>query len=550
MWFKRIPVTPEVRKERRKQLLFGAVSGLMLGLSFPPLPLPYLMFAAFIPYFFVLEKRKSLAEINRFTYFTFFIFNAVTLYWVGSWQPDTDPFLMISGVMLFFWNPCVMLIPSTLYYITRKKINSNYAIFLFPVFWVFYEYIYTVTDFRFPWLTLGNGLPYFQSYIQIADIIGVYGLSLLILYINILLFRVIKNYLAIKKFNKIEFAAALLLVITPVIYGNIKINSYKESGSKIKVGIIQPNIDPWNKWDDGNLAQKLDAYLSQSKEAIDKGAEVLVWPETALPVYFLTGSYKPLVDKLQKFIDTNNVNLITGMPHATFYYDKEKAPEDAKPTQQSDVLYTSYNSVLLFSPKGEVQIYKKMMLVPFGEKVPLVEYIPILGDIIKWNVGISSWNTGKEIKNLKLKLDNEIDAAAIICIESIYPDFIADFVDKGAEFISVVTNDSWYGDSSGPYQHKEIAVLRAVENRRTVIRAANGGISCIINPIGETLSYTQMYTKDLIVGDVELRKEKTFYTKFPRLIPNLVLIITLSLILFAVLDPLMKKLRGNADASD
>ena len=160
--------TATEKKENRKELLLGLISGIMLGLSFPPIPLPYLLFVGLIPYLIVIEKRETLAEINRFTYFTIFFFNLITLYWVGSWTPDADPFLMIAGSVLMFFNPIVFLIPSTLYYFARKSLGKGTALFLLPWFWLFYEYIYSITDFKFPWLSLSNGLPYFTSYIQIC----------------------------------------------------------------------------------------------------------------------------------------------------------------------------------------------------------------------------------------------------------------------------------------------------------------------------------------------------------------------------------------------
>ena len=120
--------------------------------------------------------------------------------------------------------------------------------------------------------------------------------------------------------------------------------------------------------------------------------------------------------------------------------------------------------------------------------------------------------------------------AGVVCIESIYPDFISAFIRKGAEFVAVVTNDSWYGDSSGPYQHKEIAVLRAVENRRSVVRAANGGISCLIDPMGRTVLETKMFTKDAIIVNVPLDDSNTFYTKYPLIIPVIASIVSVWII--------------------
>jgi len=534
--------TPAQRKQNRKNLLLGMFSGVLLGLAFPPFHFTLLIFVGMIPYFIVLQKKEGLAEINRFTYFTFFIFNLITIYWVGSWTKNADPFLEIAGSVLMFFNPLLFLIPSTLYYFTKKIFNRNIALFLFPLFWVTYEYAYSVTDFRFPWLTLGNSLPYFKQFIQIADIVGVYGLTLFIIYINIFFYNGLKNIFTNKSKSVVYFAGGIVLFLMPLVYGIVKINTFEISNTNIKIGLVQPNFDPTNKWDGGSLDKQLETYLSLSRKAIKQGAEIIAWPETALPVYLLDGNYYSQVQKIYSFCDSNNVALITGMPDANFYFHKEDAPQDAKPTGDGKILYTSYNSTLMFSPHTyKIQKYHKIKLVPFGEKVPLVESFPWLADIIKWNVGISGWNTGKDtvvfnlnssfIKDTAKTLPQNINIAGIICIESIYPGFVAAFVNKGANIILVVTNDSWYGDSSGPYQHKEISVLRAVENRRSVVRAANGGISCLIDPLGNTISETKMFTKTELTVAAPLQKNKTFYTKHPLLIPYFADIISILIIL-------------------
>ncbi|MEN8194572.1 MAG: apolipoprotein N-acyltransferase [Bacteroidota bacterium] len=544
--------SPEKKKKIHKQLLLGLLSGILIGLSFPPIPLPYLIFIGLVPYFIALQQREGLAEINRLTYFTAFFFNIITLYWVGGWLPNSDPFLMIAGTTLFFFNPVVFLIPSTLYYFATKVFNKNIALLLLPLFWVTFEYAYSITDFKFPWLTFGNSLPFFTSYIQIAEIIGVYGLTLLIIYSNVFIYRSIKAYLQGKRFDKTSISIALLILIIPIIYGHFRINTYSISENRISVGLIQPNLDPNEKWKAGNLEEQLDLYLDLSKEAISDGAELLIWPETALPVYLLSGRYPFEVRRLKEFVDTNNIPILTGMPDATFFSNREEAPEDAKPSGNSEKVYVSYNSILLFNPNEiNVQKYGKMKLVPFGEKVPLVDLLPFLGDWIKWEVGISSWNTGQDTTVFEVKrkekpakvgkAEAKAKVGGLICIESIYPGFTSAFVKKGAEFIAVVTNDSWYGDSSGPYQHKEISVLRAVENRRTVVRAANGGISCVIDPLGRTMSETKMYTRDYLVVDVPLETDLTFYTKFPLLFPLLASIISIILILTFIVKKIIRK---------
>ena len=536
-----VTLKSDLKKTKRNELLLGIISGVMLGLSFPPIPFFPLLFAAFIPYFIVIEKRTSLASINRFTYFTIFFYNFITLYWVGSWQPDTDPFLMVAGVALLFFNPCVFLIPSSLYYLAYKKFGRKTALYLFPVFWVVVEYLYSISDFRFPWLTLGHSLPYFHSFIQIADIIGSFGLGLLIIYINIFFYEAFKNFTSQKNYIK-QIVIALILLIVPILYGVVKINQLVESDSKLKVGVVQPNLNPWKKWEAGNLTEQLNLYLFLSEKEIKNGAEILIWPETALPVYLLSGGYEGLVNRIHTFCDTNNVYLMTGMPYATFYFDSTTAPKEAKKTNNGNY-YTSYNSIIMFEPGSRnVPMYAKVKLVPFGEKVPLVDYIPFLGDLIKWNVGISSWNEGTEQKVFEVNTgDGKHKIAGVVCIESIYPRFITGFVNNGAELIVVVTNDSWYGNSSGPYQHKEMSVLRAIENRRTVVRSANGGISCVIDKKGNTLIDTEMFTRASFTYEVEFNDDETIYTRTAYVLPVISLIISLFVMFAFTIQKIKKK---------
>lgn len=535
----------DFQKLNKKNISLAILSGILIGISFPPIPLPILIFFSFVPFFFLLEIKNTLGEINRISYVAFFVFNLITLYWVGSWTKEADSFLMISGVLLLFLNPAFYLIPTSIYFLSTKIISKEKSLLLFPIFWVFFEYIYSVTDLRFPWLTLGNSLPYFNQFIQIADVIGAYGLSLLILYINIFIYLSIKELKSIKKINYKYALIATFLFIIPIIYGSIKIANQKPFVNKVTVGLIQPNLNPWDKWSGGNLDQQIDLYLDLSEKAYKQGARLIIWPESALSVYLLSGNYSEQVQKIQKFVYMNNIFLMTGMPDVNFYFDLNNAPKDAKKLKSGEAAYTSYNSILLFSPISlEVQKYQKNLLVPFGEHVPFVEQFPFLGNLIRWQVGISSWNVGKEQNIFDL---SAIKVGGIICIESIYPDYVAKFVQKGADFIAVVTNDSWYGYSSGPFQHKEISVLRAIENRRSVVRAANGGISCVIDPFGRTLKKTNLFEKTILVASVPLYSEKTFYTKYPLLIPYFVVLVTLIVLISVLIFSLKIKIRKKHD---
>ncbi len=550
-WKNKPFISEEEKKLRRKDRLLLVISGIFLGVSFPPFPFPFtvLMLIGLIPYFIVIERRGKLIEINSATYLMAFVFGLITIYWVGSWQPESDPFLMISGALLLFVNPIFFLIPSTLLYFARKIFPLTVTPFLFPLFWVSYEYVYMLTELSFPWLTLGNGLPHFISFIQISDIVGTLGLSLLVVFINVLLFKGISYYSLKKKYSYIHFGNGIGLIILILAYGAYRLNTFKIPDKTIRVGLIQPNLDPWEKWSGGSVEQLTHMYLDMSREAVKKGAELIVWPETALPVFLLNAQYRHALDSIYTFGRTKKVWILTGMPDIRYYEKGPELPEDAKYNEIGKYYYRTYNAIFLFSPYTEnIQRYGKMKLVPFGERVPYVDTFPFLADLLQWGVGISGWNVGKDtlVFKVPLKIKNESAADTLklnglVCYESIYPDFVSSFIQKGAQLITVVTNDSWYGNSSGPYQHMEMSVLRAVENRRSVLRAANGGISCYINPLGITKVHSKMFTKDIIVQDIPLETEKTFYTKTHSVIPVLCSVFSLWVIGIVILKKIKEK---------
>lgn len=543
-FFRKTDLSPELKKEKRIDRILLILAGILFGISFPPFPFPttLLIFFFLIPYLLVVKNKSSLLEINRASYLTFFTLSFITLYWVGSWQSKADPFLMIGGGVLVFFFPVVLLVISSLFYLTKRIFNVNVAIWLLPIHWVTVEYLLTLTDLKFPWLTLGHSLAKFTSFIQIADIIGSHGLSLVILYINILLFKAVEYYQTDLK-KSVRFGViSVLIFFSVLLYGFISIN--KSTNDKtLKIGVVQPNLDPWEKWQTSSLIDLLNDYFMLSDSCVNKGAKLIIWPETALPIYLLSAEYSYLTDSIYSYIKKNNIYLLTGMPDFRVYY--ENPPKDAKHSKAGDYHFTTYNSILLFNPNSfEIQRYGKMHLVPLGEKVPFVESLPFLGEFFKWNVGISSWNTGQDTTIFNLIVDNDtINLAGLVCFESVFPDFVSIFSKRGAEFLVVVTNDSWYGNSSGPYQHKEFAALRTVENRKAVVRSANGGVSCLINKFGITEFETEMFTRASFVVDVPLNQEVTFYTKNPLIIPILSSAFSLWIIGITILQWLKMKLK-------
>lgn len=526
-----------------KYFVVVLITGILFFLAFPPINLYIISFFYLVPFLYKLLQIKEFYKKFYFTYLNFLAVNILLLYWVGSWQEKSDPFLMIGGVTLIILNPLTFMIPVFLFHRAQKFYGDQKALFLLPFFWVFYEYIYSLTDLRFPWISLCNSLPYFTSFIQISNIITSYGLTLLIVFSNILILKIFLDYKEQNIVNKKLLYVYLILFVSINLYGLIQIAINKENGNKLFVKIVQPNLDPWEKWDFTNISFLTDEYLNLSKFENNQKPNLIIWPETALPVYFLSAGYEKQVEKVRNFVDTNNVYLLSGMPHYKIFTSDDPLPKYYK-TSPVGYKYATYNSVIEFIPNSyEIPYYGKQRLVPFGEKVPFVEYIPILGEWISWNVGISSWNEGENYNTFKVKNDN---IAAVVCYESIFPDLIAKLINNGAGALVIVTNDSWYGNSSGPYQHQAIAILRAVENHKPVLRCANGGISSYITPNGIEVCKTKMFTKDILDCQIITDYQITFATRFYWIIPYLSIAISLMIIL----GPIIVKGRYNEKSNE
>jgi apolipoprotein N-acyltransferase len=250
---------------------------------------------------------------------------------------------------------------------------------------------------------------------------------------------------------------------------------------------------------------------------------------------------------MKKMVDSSGVSLLTGMPDMRMYAPADKKPHDVKRSRVSGVYYATYNAIYLINPHSSaLQRYGKIKLVPFGERVPFVDQIPMLGDLMRWGVGISGWNVGEELTVFNTQLPGRKDSikiGGVVCYESIYPDQVAQLAALGAQLLVVVTNDSWYGNTSGPYQHRDYAKMRAIENRRYIIRAANGGISCVIDPCGRIISQTKMYEKTTYTEEVYALSVSTVYTNHPHMITTLGIIIGLIVLAWGLYKKIVSLLK-------
>lgn len=497
-------------------LSLAVASAVLLGLSFPPFQFGILACVGFVPFLLLTDANESFSRFFRYSYFTFFLFSLISLYWVAGFTHGKDPYLMIAGTALFLWEPLVLSLPALLYFFVRKRLKNKFSAVTFPFIWITMEWLYALGELAFPWLHLGNTQTYQLEKIQFADLTGVYGISFWILIINVLVYFLVKEVQSESKINKKSYYLAItiaLVYVVPNFYNGDENSFHNSSNKKINVGIVQPNIDPWNKWEGANTFlgrwEQAQHYLKLIGKHINDSIDIVVLPESAILLNL--PAYHQQLQEFKSIVDSLHISVITGYVRVK-YYEQEDAPPTSSIIKGTNVRYDSFNSIMFVEPNSnEIQTYSKMRLVPFAERIPYADKVPFLIEPLRWSVGISNWGLAHDSTIFaSKKFDTKF--LAMICYESIFPEFVSKFVDNGAEFLVFITNDSWWGNTSGARQHNQYAILRAIENRRWVVRCANGGISSFVDPLGRMYDQTEMYTETFIQHQIEPLQTKTFYT--------------------------------------
>lgn len=541
-----------ITRFKTKDFWIRLICGVCFGLAFPPVNFYPLIYIGIILLIKEIVTSNSYNEVLRKTYAIFFWFNLVAVSWVGlsGFRENAERFLIVAGILeliahpLFFWIPCI-----AFYKVYRSLKNFRYKylyLFSFPFIWIAFEYIHTLTQFSFPWLTFGNTQTYNLTKIQFIEYTGVFGLSFWICSIGVLLFYFVQKQ-RITKWRDFTFKTHLQIILIIVLYlapdaytflmkSPAKYSNAFTNG-EVNIGVIQPNSDPNERWGSKQM-QYVNEYVDMIRTLKEKNpkTELIILPETAITFPILSATYHEKFLRIKSLVDSINTPLLIGLPYYKFYKDSSEAPIDAKKCKQGfyepfslyrdssitsidankngDYFYDTFNAAALFEknkmPK-DYQVYKKNKLVIGGERVPYQEHMAFLKDYVSWQVGISQWQIGKDTTNFILANGMQFNTA--ICYESVYPGYFSTFVKKGADFCTIITNDAWWGKLFGTYQHNQYAILRAVENRRWIARSAVTGISDIIDPYGNKSEETEINTRSSFVGKIGVIKEKTFYTE-------------------------------------
>ena len=515
------------KNKKLRTFLICLSGGALLGLSFPPFHTWYFAYFGLIILLYLIFDSGRLRQAFGRAYLTMLIFNEIALYWISGWQSN-DIFLKIGGIATVLVHPLFFMIPALITY-RIAKYKKELALILFPFIWVGFEYFHVQWQFSFPWIELGNTETYNLNRIQYAELVGVHGISYMVCCISSLLYFTIEK-IASKKwqvFSKgavISYVLLLAMILFPNFYSysslnrdNTKYSRTDDSNKVINTCIIQSNTDPFAKWK-GNHDSLIDSYITKLHEGMKFNPDLLVLHETATPFYFLEDYNGLKARKFLEFADSTKKYLLMGIPHLEYYSDSTLAPQGSHRSSNSGRYYDTYNSAILIEPgknKHELTIHKKTKLVPFSERIPYQEYLPFLKKWFSWGVGISSWQRGTgqtifTIDNPSEKIN--VKFSTLICFESVFSEYVSEGVKNGAEFLVIVTNDGWFGHTSGPLQHEQYAVLRAIENRKWIVRCAQTGISCYIDPLGNIYDEIPYGTEGIIDKNIIANNEKTFYS--------------------------------------
>ncbi len=530
-----------------KYIFLSLISALLLSISWPTYGIPFFIFFAFVPLLLMEQEISKFSKINKkgwavfgLTYLAFFIWNVVTTGWLyHAKNPDGNNSLLAVAIPVIV-NSLLMSLVFQLYYWYKKVRGTYFGLVFFVAIWLSFERFHLNWEFTWPWLNLGNAFSEYPQLIQWYDTIGATGGSFWILLINVFAFYTLRIWQAgrIRKDLVKNISILTAIIVLPLLISIYKYNSYQEKPvGEVTTLLLQPKLDPYTEKYSKDSLQILGELLSLAEENSKTKVDFFIAPETAFPgngSLSENGFNKSTSIAIAKeFLGKHPQSIfLTGASTHKFLFD-EADTEDYSTEIQEGVWVNSYNSALQIIPNQEVEVYHKAKLVPGVEIFPYIRYLkPILGDaMLDFGGANSSLGIDKERKVFSNRF-NKAKMAPIICYESIYGEYVTDYVKNGANLLAIMTNDSWWDNTEGHKQLLSYARLRAIETRREIVRAANSGISAHINARGDILEDTFYDDRTALLVKANLLEEKSIYTKIGDLISRIAIFVLGFLIIY------------------
>ena len=472
--------------------MLPVLSGVLLTLSFPKFGHPTWAWVALLPLLVAVTRVASTRAAFQAGLLAGVVHFAGTIYWIPQVMVEFGGLAVpvawaVHVLFVLYLALYPALFAAVLWIICRHQ--GQRGLLWTPLVWVTSELgrVYLFTGF--PWELLGYSQASFLVVAQVASLVGVLGISALVALVNgTVAFGVVST--APRRWRPLGHAVVLLLVCG--LFGAVRLRSGEllETGHPLRVAVLQGNIPQDEKWNPVLGDAILQKYLDFTRRAANSGAELVVWPEAATPFAFRGDRRAELIRDMAR---EQNVHVLFGTTDIVWRDGEEPR---------------YYNAAVTVGPSGETTgIYHKQHLVPWGEYVPLRDLLFFVSPLVESVGGFS-----KGMGSVTLPVDDHTVGTAI-CYEIIYPELVRDFVTQGGRLLTTVTNDAWYGPTSAPYQHFQMATMRAIENGRFLVRAANTGISGVVDPYGRAVVRTSVYEEALVSAEVRFLDHRTLYSR-------------------------------------
>lgn len=526
------------------KISLALLSGLLIAASWPTKGFTALIFIAFVPLIFLQDtigsqqvnenKSQGVGSIFGLSFLTFFVWNALTTWWVWNSTPA-------GSIAMMLLNSTFMATTFWLYHFTRKKIfNNKKGYFLLILFFLAFENLHLNWQLNWPWLNIGNVFSHNHTWIQWYEFTGVAGGTIWVLLANILAYKFIKS----TSQRVISMVYFLAIVFIPIIVSKIMYNSYEEKGKEVEVVVVQPNIDPYKEEFRLSANEILNRNFRLAEPLVTEETRFVLSPESSIQENVWLerlGSYYS-IRELKLFSRSNNITYVIGA--STYGMASDKKDFAARKFYDADEYYYAYNSALSISDTSDIQIHQKSRLTPGVEMMPswwLLRPIKNLAIDLGGNVGTLKTEDKTTTFTYNNSATQNYKVAPLICYESVFGGYVTDFVRNGANMIFVITNDGWWGDTQGHRQHFEMSKLRAIENRRSIARSANTGISGFINQRGDVVEQTKYWEPAALRNTLNVNDEMTFYSQHGDYLYRIASFIAILLLCFSIVKSISVK---------
>lgn len=499
-----------------KTMRLVAALGTGVMLSLPWLGFPgWILFIAWIPllaldaFYATLAGKVKSIHFWAYSFLSFLVWNALTTWWIVHATA-------VGAFLAIVVNSLLMSLIAWLAHLLRRNSTGSVGYIGWVVLWLTFEFFHFHWDIEWPWLTLGNGFANNIKLVQWYEYTGVLGGSLWILIVNILLFLTISKMLVYQSLRSgiLSLFIVLLLLVAPIIWSHTIYNHIQDKGDTRTVLLVQPNIDPYSEsFDDGSVNDKLLKFIRLTESGMHMDVDYIIGPETVFEQNWDEEQLEtyPALQHLRLLTEGKiNRALIIGASTYNLYPAGTRKTPTARDSRDGSYSFDRYNSALFLQSQGEVQTYHKSILVSGVEKMPFSRYLRFLDRLII-DLGGTTGSLGVQDEPENFKAGNGDLIAPVICYESVFGGYLSRFVQKGAGFITIITNDGWWKNTPGYRQHFAFSRLRAIETRRYIARSANTGISGIIDLRGEILVSTPWWTEAVEKSEIRLNDKLTFY---------------------------------------